>query len=93
MDLSDWRDRIDNIDRQLIDLLNERMRCAQAIGRLKKAAGKPIRDPERERVVIAKVKAYNQGLIKDEALEELYWLLIKRTTDFEREEPSSSSGG
>lgn len=87
MDLSDWRERIDNIDRQLIDLLNERMRCAQAIGRIKKARGRPIRDTERERVVIAKVKAYNQGLIKDEDLEELYWLLIKLTTDFEREEP------
>ena len=87
MDLSDWRERIDHIDRQVVDLLNERMRCAQAIGRLKKAAGKPIRDAERERVVIAKIKAYNQGLMEDEALEELYWLLIKLTTDFEREEP------
>lgn len=87
MDLSDWRERIDHIDQQVIDLLNERMRCAQAIGRLKKAAGKPIRDAERERVVIAKIKAYNQGLMEDEALEELYWLLIKLTTDFEREEP------
>ena len=89
MDLSDWRERIDSIDRQLIDLLNERMQCAQEIGRIKKAAGKPIRDPERERVVLAKIKAYNQGLqgpIKDEALEELYRLLIELTTNFEREE-------
>lgn len=89
MDLSDWRERIDGIDRQLIDLLNERMHCAQEIGQIKKAAGKPIRDPERERDVIAKIKAYNQGLqgpVKDEALEELYWLLIELTTNFEREE-------
>ena len=87
MDLSDWRERIDNIDHQLIDLLNERMQCAQEIGRIKKAAGKPIRDPERELDVIAKIKAYNnQGLVKDEALEELYWLLIELTTNFELEE-------
>ena len=89
MDLSDWRERIDGIDRQMIDLLNERMHCAQEIGRIKKAAGKPIRDPARERDVIAKIKAYNQGLqglVKDEALEELYWLLIKLTTNFEIEE-------
>ena len=89
MDLSDWRERIDGIDRQLIDLLNERMQCAQEIGRIKKAAGKPIRDPARERDVIAKIKASNQGLqglMKDEALEELYWLLIKLTTNFEIEE-------
>ena len=89
MDLSDWRERIDGIDRQMIELLNERMHCAQEIGRIKKAAGKPIRDPARERDVIAKIKAYNQGLqglMKDEALEELYWLLIKLTTNFEIEE-------
>ena len=86
MDLSDWRTRIDDIDHQLIDLLNERMHCAQEIGRIKKAAGKPIRDFERERDVIAKTKAYNQGLIKDENLETLYWLLIEVTTNFESEE-------
>lgn len=89
MELSDWRERIDNIDHQLINLLNERMQCAQAIGRIKKAAGQPIRDPERELDVIAKIKAYNQGLqglVKDEALEELYWLLIELTTNFELKE-------
>lgn len=89
MNLSDWRERIDDIDHQVIDLLNERMHCAQEIGRIKKAAGKPIRDPERERDVLAKVKAYNQGLqglVRDEALEALYRLLIEVTTNFEREE-------
>ncbi len=89
MDLSDWRERIDSIDKQLIELLNERMQCAHEIGRIKKAAGRPIRDPERERDVIAKIKAYNQqnqGPVKDEALEKLYWLLIELTTNFEREE-------
>lgn len=89
MELSDWRERIDGIDRQLIDLLNERMQCAHEIGRIKKAAGKPIRDPEREREVIAKTRAYNQelqGLMKDESLEKLYWLLIELTTYFECEE-------
>ena len=89
MELSDWRERIDNIDHQLIGLLNERMQCAQEVGRIKKAAGKPIRDPERELDVIAKIKAYNQGLqglVKDEALEKLYWLLIELTTNFELEE-------
>ena len=89
MELSDWRERIDGIDRQMIDLLNERMQCAHEIGRIKKAAGKPIRDSERERDVLAKIKAYNQelqGLMKDEDLEKLYRLLIELTTYFECEE-------
>ena len=89
MELSDWRERIDGIDRQMIDLLNERMQCAHEIGRIKKAAGKPIRDSERERDVLAKIKAYNQelqGPMKDEDLEKLYRLLIELTTYFECEE-------
>ena len=89
MDLSDWRERIDSIDRKMIDLLNERMQCAHEIGRIKKAAGKPIRDSEREHDVITKTKAYNQGLqgpMKDEDLEKLYRLLIELTTYFECEE-------
>ena len=89
MDLSDWRERIDDIDRQLVNLLNERMQCAHEIGRIKKAAEKPIRDPERERDVLAKIKAHNQelqGLMKDEDLEKLYRLLIELTTYFECEE-------
>ena len=89
MELSDWRERIDGIDRQMIDLLNERMQCAHEIGQIKKAAGKPIRDPERERDVFTKTKAYNQGLqglMKVVALEQLYRLLIELTTNFECEE-------
>ena len=89
MELSDWRERIDGIDRQMIDLLNERMQCAHEIGRIKKAAGKPIRDSERERDVFAKTKAYNQeiqGPMKDEDIEKLYRLLIELTTYFECEE-------
>ena len=89
MELSDWRERIDGIDRQMIDLLNERMQCAHEIGRIKKAAGKPIRDSERERDVFAKTKAYNQelqGPMKDEDIEKLYRLLIELTTNFECEE-------
>ena len=89
MELSDWRKRIDGIDRQMIDLLNERMQCAHEIGRIKKAAGKPIRDSERERDVFAKTKAYNQelqGPMKDEDIEKLYRLLIELTTNFECEE-------
>ena len=35
MNIDDWRRRIDEIDRQLVTLLNERSRCAMEIGRIK----------------------------------------------------------
>ena len=34
-DLNPWRDRIDKIDRVILQLMNERSRCANVIGHLK----------------------------------------------------------
>ena len=38
MNLSDWRRRIDEIDKKLVGLLNERSQCALEIGKLKQKA-------------------------------------------------------
>ena len=86
MDLSDWRERIDALDRQLVDLLNERMTCARKLGRIKKAAGRPVRDPERERVLLDKLRAHSQGPIKDDSLEAIYRQIIQAAVDLEEEE-------
>ena len=47
MDLSDWRDKIDEADRKLLELLNERARYVLALVPLKKKAGIPIYEPRR----------------------------------------------
>ena len=36
MSVEDWRRKIDEIDRKLVELLNERSHCVLEIGRLKK---------------------------------------------------------
>ena len=45
MNLSDWRRRIDDIDKKLVELLNERSRCALEIGKLKQEANIPLYQP------------------------------------------------
>ncbi len=35
MTVEDWRSKIDEIDRRLVELLNERSRCVVEIGRIK----------------------------------------------------------
>ena len=35
MDIEDWRKKIDELDRQIVALISERARAAQAIGLLK----------------------------------------------------------
>src|SRR5436190_23753583 len=48
MNLNDWRRRIDEIDKKLVELLNERSQCALEIGKLKQEAKIPLYQPDRE---------------------------------------------
>jgi chorismate mutase len=36
MDIADWRKKIDELDRRLVELLNERAQAAHEIGKLKR---------------------------------------------------------
>jgi len=61
MDIADWRKKIDELDRRLVELLSERARAAVEIGRLKRNNYLPIYEPERERIVFENVQRMNQG--------------------------------
>jgi chorismate mutase len=72
MDISDWRKKIDELDRKLAALLNERARAAIEIGRLKRNTDLPVYEPERERTVIQNVKNCNQGPLDGRDLEQIF---------------------
>jgi chorismate mutase/prephenate dehydratase len=55
------RERIDALDRELLALLNRRMKLALEVGELKKAEGSVVFRPEREAQVIDGLKAINAG--------------------------------
>ena len=48
MDLDEWRSRINNLDGQILNLLNQRAEAALKIGDLKRHSGAPVYAPERE---------------------------------------------
>ena len=48
MDLGVLRDQIDDIDKQIIRLFEERMDVAEQVARYKIGCGKPVYDPVRE---------------------------------------------
>lgn len=52
MDLRTLRDRLDQTDRQLVELAAERQRIVAQIGEIKRAAGRQLRDFAREREVL-----------------------------------------
>ena len=55
------RERIDRIDRELLELLNRRAGLALEVGEVKKSEGSVAFRPEREAQVIAGLKAVNPG--------------------------------
>lgn len=69
MTLEELRKKIDEIDARLVALVNERAQCAVEIGRLKREAGQDsVYAPEREREVMQRIMAANQGPLSNTAL-------------------------
>ena len=92
MSIDDWRNKIDEIDRKLVQLLNERSRCAIEIGRLKKALNMRVYDPERERDVIERVRQENHGPLDNEGLQRLFERVIDECRRIERNESEKEKG-
>jgi len=76
MSINDWRSRIDELDRELLRLLNERAGIALKVGDSKKEAGISLCDHTREREVIERMCAANDGPLDDRAIIELYRAII-----------------
>jgi chorismate mutase/prephenate dehydratase len=72
MELGPIREKIDALDRRLVELLNERLALAAEIGRVKRHAGGQIYVAEREDAVLRKVTSQNTGPIRNEALRAIY---------------------
>ncbi len=72
MDISDWRKKIDEMDRKLAALLNERARAAIEIGRLKRNTSLPVYEPDRERAVIENVLSSNTGPLAKRDLAQIF---------------------
>jgi chorismate mutase/prephenate dehydratase len=66
------RRRIDEVDRRLIEALSERARIVAEVGRAKRASGRPIYVPHRERQVLDRVLADNPGPLPDRTIEAIY---------------------
>src|SRR5580658_8057410 len=76
--LAELRQRVTDIDGQLIGLVAERKAVSEEVARVKRATGRPTRDYEREREVILGVRAMaeERGVSGDLA-EQLLRLLIR----------------
>lgn len=88
MDIADWRKKIDDLDRKLVQLLSERAQAAHEIGKLKKKAGMPIYEPQRERSVFEQVQKTNPGPLPDRELLRIYERVMDVMRQIQKEEIS-----
>jgi prephenate dehydratase/chorismate mutase len=93
MNIDDWRSRIDELDGELLRLLNERARIALKVGESKKQAGASLCDHTREREVIERLSAANEGPLDDRAIVELYRAIIHESRRIQNlaSQPSTES--
>ena len=82
--LKEKRKKIDLIDRKLLSLLNQRLRTALEIGKVKKEMGEKIYDPKREKKILERLERRNKGPLKDEDLKKIFRTIIKACRQSQR---------
>jgi len=75
---------VDKLDREMVDLLNDRVKHASEIGRIKHAQGADYYDPTREAIVMAKIAALNNGPSTDATLRAVYREVISSSIALEK---------
>jgi chorismate mutase len=76
MDIQDWRKKIDAIDLEIVELLNQRAEAARAIGVLKEATELPVYEPNREQTIFDSVRLHNRGPLPDSELVFIYQRVV-----------------
>lgn len=92
MNIEDWRRKIDELDRKLVELLNERSQCAIEIGKIKKVTQMRFHDPDRERAVFENVRRQNSGPLDQESMRQLFERVIDECRKIEQLASSDNSG-
>jgi chorismate mutase/prephenate dehydratase len=81
--LKEKRRKLDLIDQKLLSLLNQRLRIALEIGKIKKKMGQKIYDPKREKEVLKRLRlrlrlrSRNKAFLKEKDLEKIFATIIK----------------
>ena len=90
MDIAGWREKIDELDLQIVALISARAEAAQEIGKLKRSTSLPVYEPNRERVIFEKIRAANKGPLPDIELMHIYERIIDVMRALQKNELASA---
>jgi len=83
-DLTALRQRIDELDKRIVELLNERAEVVVEIGKAKQNDGTPIYAPDREQAVLKRIAEMNRGPLLPETLRAIYRELMSGSFALEK---------
>ncbi len=84
MKLDELRERIDAIDAEVLELLNERARRALDIGEIKRSGGSVYYVPEREKAIFNRLRELNPGPLPPGAVKAIYREIISAIRALEK---------
>ena len=95
MDIADWRHKIDEIDRRLVELLCQRAKAVHAIGKLKHSAGMPVYEPDREKKVFENASQANSGPLPDRDMMRIFERIVDvmRQSEMSQVAPAAVADG
>jgi chorismate mutase len=79
------RESIDDIDRRIVALLNERTNVVEEIGRIKGEAQLPVYEPKREDMVFANITTSNPGPLSNDAAKRIFERIIDEMRKIQRD--------
>src|SRR5262249_31787579 len=85
MSIEDWRTQIDDIDRRLVKLMNDRTTCVIEIARIKKQEKLKVVDLDRERNVYQNVEKENLGPLDAGSLTRIFGRIIEECRRIEKQ--------
>lgn len=78
------RKTVDDIDKKILELLNDRARASQKIGRIKLKSGHGIYAAHREKEVLDRLKKLNHGPITPGAIDAIYREIMSSSISLEK---------
>ncbi len=82
--LAQYRDKIDKLDRDILELLNRRASIAIAVGELKKKHNLRVYVPERETEILESLSKLNTGPFPTEAVRTIFREIISASISLEK---------
>ena len=81
--LEGLRDRIDDVDGKILDVLNERARLVEEVGRVKESGATNVYAPSRERQIVEALRAANPGPFPEAGIAPVFREIISATRSLE----------